>query len=154
MNDDREVILSRVRGALAPLPKRAAYPHFSDDVAVMREVVDWKDPWSVFCERAKLVSGESMERVEDVVALLKANHWLHGSVIRSCGRGWRRPSDRSSPLRRSLTGRASTTTSSASRARSARLRRRARSSSPTRRPRAGSARWRRGCTSRCCAARR
>jgi len=78
MNDDREVILSRVRGALAPLPKRAAYPHFSDDVAVMREVVDWKDPWSVFCERAKLVSGESMERVEDVVVLLKTNHWLHG----------------------------------------------------------------------------
>lgn len=78
MNDDREVILSRVRGALAPLPKRAAYPHFSDDVAVMREVVDWKDPWSVFCERAKLVNGESMERVEDVVVLLKTNHWLHG----------------------------------------------------------------------------
>ena len=40
MNDDREVILSRVRGALAPLPKRAAYPDFPDDVAVMREVVD------------------------------------------------------------------------------------------------------------------
>ena len=78
MNDDREVILSRVRGALAPLRKRAAYPNFPDDVAVMREVVDWKDPWSVFCERTKLVNGEGVERVEDVVALLKANHWLHG----------------------------------------------------------------------------
>jgi L-lactate dehydrogenase complex protein LldG len=78
MNDDREVILSRVRGALAPLRNRAAYPSFPDDVAVMHEVVDWKDPWSVFCERAKLVNGEGVERVEDVVALLKANHWLHG----------------------------------------------------------------------------
>ena len=78
MNDDREVILSRVRGALAPLPKRAAYPNFPGDVAVMHEVVDWKDPWSVFCERTRLVNGEGLERVEDVVALLKANHWLHG----------------------------------------------------------------------------
>jgi L-lactate dehydrogenase complex protein LldG len=78
MNDDREVILSRVRGALAPLRKRAAYPGFPDDVAVMREVVDWKDPWSVFCERTKLVNGEGLERVEDAVALLTANHWLHG----------------------------------------------------------------------------
>ena len=78
MNNDREVILSRVRGALAPLAKRAGYPAYPDDVAVMHEVVDWKDPWSVFCERAKLVNGEGIERVEDVVALLKANRWLHG----------------------------------------------------------------------------
>ena len=78
MNDDREVILSRVRGVLAPLRKRAAYPSFPDDVAVMHDVVDWKDPWSVFCERTKLVNGEGLERVEDVVALLKANRWLHG----------------------------------------------------------------------------
>jgi L-lactate dehydrogenase complex protein LldG len=78
MNDDREVILSRARGALAPLPKRAAYPDFPDDVAVMRAAVDGKDPWRVFCERAKSVNGEGMERVEDVVALLKANRWLHG----------------------------------------------------------------------------
>jgi L-lactate dehydrogenase complex protein LldG len=78
MNNDREVILSRVRGALAPLAKRAAYPAYPDDVAVMHQVVDWKDPWSVFCERTKLVNGEGLERVEDVVALLKANSWLHG----------------------------------------------------------------------------
>ena len=78
MNNDREVILSRVRGALAPLARRAAYPAFPDDVAVMHDVVDWKDPWSVFCERAKLVNGEGFERVADVVALLKTNQWLHG----------------------------------------------------------------------------
>ena len=78
MNDDREVILSRVRGVLAPLRKRAAYPSFPDDVAVMHDVVDWKDPWSVFCERTKLVNGEGLERVEDVVVLLTANQWLHG----------------------------------------------------------------------------
>lgn len=78
MNDDREVILSRVRGAVAPLARRAAYPNYPDDVAVMHDVVDWKDPWSVFCERTKLVNGEGMERVEDVVAMLKANEWRHG----------------------------------------------------------------------------
>jgi L-lactate dehydrogenase complex protein LldG len=78
MNDDREVILSRVRGALAPLAKRTPYPAYPDDVAVMRDVVDWKDPWSVFCARAKLVNGEGLERTADVVELLKVNHWLHG----------------------------------------------------------------------------
>jgi L-lactate dehydrogenase complex protein LldG len=78
MNDDREIILSRVRGALAPLAERAGYPAFADDVAVMRDVVDWRDPWGVFCERVKLVNGAGMERVEDVVALLKENRWLHG----------------------------------------------------------------------------
>ena len=78
MNDDREIILSRVRGALAPLAERAGYPAFADDVAVMRDVVDWRDPWGVFCERVKLVNGAGMERVEDVVALLKENRWLQG----------------------------------------------------------------------------
>jgi L-lactate dehydrogenase complex protein LldG len=78
MNDDREVILSRVRGALAPLAKRAPYPVYPDDVAVMRDVVDWRDPWGVFCERVKLVNGAGMERVEDLVDLLKVNQWLHG----------------------------------------------------------------------------
>ena len=78
MNDDREVILSRVRGALAPLERRAPYPTYPGDVAVMREIVDWKDPWSVFCQRAKLVNGEGMERVEDAVALLRAGRWFHG----------------------------------------------------------------------------
>jgi L-lactate dehydrogenase complex protein LldG len=78
MNDDREVILSRVRGALAQLAKRAAYPAYPDDVAVMREITDWRDPWGVFCERTKLVNGTGLERPEDLVALLKSGQWLHG----------------------------------------------------------------------------
>ena len=78
MNDDRETILSRVRGALAPLAKRAPYPAYPDDVAVMHQLVDGRDPWTVFCERTKLVNGEGCERVEQVVALLQAGGWLHG----------------------------------------------------------------------------
>jgi len=78
MNDDRETILSRVRGALAPLGGRAAYPAFSDDVAVMSGIADWRDPWGVFCQRVKLVNGAGMERAEEAAALLKENGWLHG----------------------------------------------------------------------------
>ena len=78
MNDDREIILSRVRGALAPLAQRAAYPNYPDEVAARRDAADGTDPWSVFCERVALVGGAGMERVEDIVALLKANQWLHG----------------------------------------------------------------------------
>jgi len=78
MNDDREVILSRVRGALAPLDKRAPYPAYPADVAVMRDIVDWKDPWSVFCQRTKLVNGEALDQVADLVALLQANRWFRG----------------------------------------------------------------------------
>ncbi len=78
MNDDREIILSRVRGALAPLSRRAAYPSYSDEVAARRDAADGTDPWSVFCERVALVHGAGLERVEEVVALLKANQWQHG----------------------------------------------------------------------------
>ena len=78
MNDDREVILSRVRGALAPLAKRAPYPDYPADAAAMRDGGDGRDPWTVFCERVKLVNGAGMERPADVVALLKVNQWLHG----------------------------------------------------------------------------
>jgi L-lactate dehydrogenase complex protein LldG len=78
MNDDREVILSRVRGALAPLAKRAPYPGYPDDVAAMRDAAGPRDLWGVFCERVKLVNGAGMERPEDLVVLLKANEWFHG----------------------------------------------------------------------------
>jgi L-lactate dehydrogenase complex protein LldG len=78
MNDDREIILSRVRGALAPLTRRAAYPGYPDDVAVMHQLLSGRDPWSVFCERAKLVNGEGCDRVEAVAAILKAGGWVHG----------------------------------------------------------------------------
>jgi L-lactate dehydrogenase complex protein LldG len=78
MNDDREIILSRVRGALAPLAKRAVYPTYPDGVAVMQGLDESKDPWSIFCARAKLVNAEGYDRVADVVALLQAGGWRHG----------------------------------------------------------------------------
>ncbi len=78
MNDDREIILSRVRGALAPLARRAAYPAYPDDVAAMRTLDQGGDPWAIFCARAKLVNAGGCERVEDVVAVLKEGGWRHG----------------------------------------------------------------------------
>lgn len=78
MNDDRETILRRVQGALAPLEKRAPYPEYADDVAVMHQLIDGRDPWTVFCERTKLVNGEGLERIEEVVALLRTDGRLHG----------------------------------------------------------------------------
>lgn len=78
MNDDREAILSRVRGALTPLERRAPYPEYADDVAVMHRLLDGRDPWTVFCERTKLVNGEGLDRIEDVAALLRADERLHG----------------------------------------------------------------------------
>ena len=78
MNDDREIILSRVRGALAPLAERAAYPRFDGEVAVSSDLAQGSDPWGVFCEQVRRVNGAGMERVEEVVALLRENRWLHG----------------------------------------------------------------------------
>lgn len=78
MNDDREIILSRVRGALAPLAERAAYPVFPDNVAAMRGAADGRDPWDAFCERIKLVNGSGIGNAAELAAFLKENRWLHG----------------------------------------------------------------------------
>jgi len=78
MNDDREVILSRVRGALAPLAARAPYPNFPDGVAARRDVADWRDPWALFGERIRLVNGQAVEQPGELVALLRAGGWRHG----------------------------------------------------------------------------
>ena len=37
--DDREAIMSRVRGALAPLHQRAAMPDYTTELAVLREMI-------------------------------------------------------------------------------------------------------------------
>lgn len=78
MTDDRESILSRVRGALAPLQERAAYPNYPDDVAVMQSLLDGRDLWTVFAERLKLVNGVKMESVAQLVAWLEEHKWTQG----------------------------------------------------------------------------
>ncbi|AHF90270.1 lactate utilization protein C [Opitutaceae bacterium TAV5] len=58
----RDTILARVHDALAPLEKRAAYPEFTDDVAVSPAIAPSlagpdADLWAAFSARARLVHG-------------------------------------------------------------------------------------------------
>jgi L-lactate dehydrogenase complex protein LldG len=53
MNTDREAILSRVRGALAPLPQRAPLPDWDPELAKSRALLGDRDLLTVFAERIK-----------------------------------------------------------------------------------------------------
>jgi hypothetical protein len=66
-SDDRESILSRVRGALAPLHERAAMPDYTTELAVMRQMMGSRDGLVVFAERLALVNGIALT---DPVALV------------------------------------------------------------------------------------
>jgi L-lactate dehydrogenase complex protein LldG len=81
MNTDREFILSRVRGALAPLaplPNRAALPDWEAELVVMRQARGVVDEWALFAERLRGVNGIPLTAVADLVALLVENGWRHG----------------------------------------------------------------------------
>jgi L-lactate dehydrogenase complex protein LldG len=78
MSDDRESILSRVRGALAPLRMRAPMPDYTTEIAVMRNVLVGRDPLAVFTERAQRVNARTMTDPVALAAYLRANQWLHG----------------------------------------------------------------------------
>ncbi len=76
--DDRESILSRVRGALAPLHERAPLPDYSTEIAVMRSLVAGRDLVELLGERMKRVNGLALTEVAALVAHLRAGGWLHG----------------------------------------------------------------------------
>jgi L-lactate dehydrogenase complex protein LldG len=78
MTDDREAILSRVRGALAPLRERAPLPNYDSDMAVMRTMIAGRDLVELFAERAKKVNGIVFTDVNALVAHLRAGGWLRG----------------------------------------------------------------------------
>ena len=44
MSDERDLILKRVKDALAPLKAREPLPEYAGDLAVMRQVVAGRDP--------------------------------------------------------------------------------------------------------------
>ncbi len=77
-SDDRESILSRVRGALAPLHARAAMPDYTTELAVMRQMMGSRDGLVVFSERLALVNGIALTDPVALVARLRENKWLHG----------------------------------------------------------------------------
>ncbi|PTX95689.1 LUD domain-containing protein [Opitutus sp. ER46] len=78
MSDDRESILSRVRGALAPLHERAPLPDYDSELAVMRKLIAGRDLAELFAERIKRVNGLAVTNAADLVAYLRKGGWLHG----------------------------------------------------------------------------
>ncbi|HVU35709.1 MAG TPA: LUD domain-containing protein [Opitutaceae bacterium] len=76
--DDRESILSRVRGALAPLHERAALPEYDAELAVMRKLLAGRDLVEVFSERIKRVNGLALTSVAALVDYLRTNKYTRG----------------------------------------------------------------------------
>lgn len=78
MNDDRAVILSRVKSALEPLAERAPLPVYDADLAVMRKLIAGRDLVELFSERTRRVNGIAFTDVAALVAHLRAGKWLRG----------------------------------------------------------------------------
>jgi len=78
MNTDREAILSRVRGALAPLPQRAPLPDWDPELAKSRALLGDRDLLTVFAERIKLANGLALTDPAELVKHLKAGGWTRG----------------------------------------------------------------------------
>lgn len=78
MSDDRESILSRVRGALAPLHERAALPQYDSEIAVLRQMIAGRDLIDLFAERIKRVNGLALTDVGALADFLRQNTWKHG----------------------------------------------------------------------------
>lgn len=78
MSGDRELILSRVKAALAPLPQRAAYPAWADSLPVMPAVAQATDLWAYFAQKLKGVNGIFHDQAAATVAHLRAKGALRG----------------------------------------------------------------------------
>jgi L-lactate dehydrogenase complex protein LldG len=78
MSDDREAIMSRVRGALAPLHERAALPDYDAKISVMRGMIAGRDLVELFGERIKRVNGLALTSLDDLIAHLRAGGWKRG----------------------------------------------------------------------------
>ena len=75
---DRESILSRVRGALAPLHARAPLPDYTTEISVMRNLIAGRDLVELLGERMKRVNGLLLTDPAALVAHLRAGGWTHG----------------------------------------------------------------------------
>lgn len=78
MADDREEILSRVRGALAPLKERARMPEYDGGLVLARSRRDAGDPMAEFAVRLRAVNGEVAADAAALAALLRARGWTRG----------------------------------------------------------------------------
>jgi L-lactate dehydrogenase complex protein LldG len=75
---ERELVLSRVREALAPISGRAPLPDWDRELVVMREARGAADPWALFSARLKAVNGTPFTDAADLAGLLDRHGWRHG----------------------------------------------------------------------------
>ncbi len=78
MSDSRNLILNRVRDALAPLPRRAPLPDWENDLVILRAAREATDPWTLFATRLEALHGTPLTNVAQLVDLLQKNDWRHG----------------------------------------------------------------------------
>lgn len=78
MSEDREAILSRVRGALAPLHTRAPLPQYDGEMAVLRTLIAGRDLAELFAERIKKVGGLALTDPAALVAHLRTGGKFRG----------------------------------------------------------------------------
>jgi L-lactate dehydrogenase complex protein LldG len=78
MADDREEILAKVRGALAPLGARAAMPRYDAGLELARERLGKGDPMGEFTERLRAVNGEVVTGAAELAAMFRERGWMRG----------------------------------------------------------------------------
>jgi L-lactate dehydrogenase complex protein LldG len=78
MAGDREEIMGRVRGALAPIALRAAMPDYDGGLELARARAGSGDPLAEFTERIRAVNGEVVADAAALAASLAARGWTRG----------------------------------------------------------------------------
>jgi len=78
MPDDRETIMARVHGALAPLKDRAGMPDYDDGIELARKRAGAADPMAEFADRLKAVNGEVVADPAALSAALRNRGWTRG----------------------------------------------------------------------------
>jgi L-lactate dehydrogenase complex protein LldG len=78
MPNDRELILEKVRGALAPLALRAALPDYDGGLVLARRQRDPGDREIEFATRLRGVNGELAASPAALAALLRERKWVRG----------------------------------------------------------------------------
>ncbi|MGE9294443.1 MAG: LutC/YkgG family protein [Puniceicoccales bacterium] len=71
MQDDRELVMSRIRDALAPLKERAEYPEWDPQLPVCKAHPDFSSDWELFSHKMQQVNGTP------IVGLDALGKWLH-----------------------------------------------------------------------------
>jgi L-lactate dehydrogenase complex protein LldG len=78
MAGDREVIMGKVRDALAPIVARAQMPDYDGDLELVRTRREAGDPVAEFTSRLVAVNGEVVPDAAALARTLRDRGWTHG----------------------------------------------------------------------------